>query len=701
MAGVARDAHGVIGTLPLAAPILINMGGSGVLHNMSRSIDAAVDAGAEIVSISAGLPCEPLGAFGLGIDFCDPLGRIAVVGICLVIDVFLGHVLTPLPLLLPSLVPLLDDLVGAASVRCTSLVIKLMRVAGATGRDNLQDSLDRAADAGVLVVVSGTEPIDIGGVGPTEATATDFVPCVLRNAFCVGLADLHSRTADTDKNTFATAIDLWVHDRNRVHFPGGGEFHTGTSASAPNAAGAAAMIIAASGGRLNGVQAGRILQDTSLGLTAPLSGTCVTRPTAGGCVGKMDIHAAVIAAAGADAPTCMSVEPANPNDTGDSATELGELLIGTSPGEVRVTEYSTDDMAIHALPADQDYYRIDPPEAGQGSDLRGATRVELLVDERYGDLEMEVFQGQVANVANDYDLDWDEPFYVAVTSAGNAPIDDTCYSLRISTKIDPSPDFAQRNSSGSPAATWQAPFVASNHDYDCAALPCQATLRWVSTADMSQQVGRVPDLVSLPIPNLVGEAPSELGLDSFCSTTRITDPSGRGLETYYNVNTTLRATVLEAVNPLSASAADLDVIPISSDPVGAQDGRSIELNCRDLAGLDTWEVEVGTIDFIGFAIGGYTLQFEYEVNTEIFSEDQLLVHPIPACDGGLDIPDLGNPTILPNPNGGGGDICELLDSIPDLDPILPDDLDVGGPIDGPILPELPPELVNPGPDPDF
>ncbi len=521
VAGHARNpTTGQDGTSGLINPMFYKIG-LPYMTNAARAINKATDDGATLINVSNGFACEPF----LDIDICKAETRIAVLAACEVGAAVLS-------ILLPSFItPLLSQ------VSCDALAV-FFALSGVADEDALHAAVNRAlADPNRQVIASGPENVVlpvIGEVGPFDALDDEFYPCAYDGVLCVGA--LSDTKAPMSINPVGSGIDIWAPGTRLKTMPvpgsGGVTSFGGTSAAAPFVTGVVAMMKSANAS-LQRSAVEEILKNTSRPLTSPASGSCVNKPDGSGCVGFVDVLAAVQEAANLPSVVCTGWEEAaiGSNDTQASATDLGTLPLPTGDSNlVRVTV--TQDGAIHALngsssPTDVDWFKF----RVSGS---GWARVELTVPFATDNLTATLYTTVTASIPLTIPLtpivdpdvhgwfaetavDSNRNYYLSITADTPGGLNDTCYNgttLVVKLVRPPDRDVTEAGGGTSVSAPYRISGPWEHHHFG----ECTPELRRIfgtgdcSTVFENGSDARVRSAVerwSLVVPNLSLHSPSD------------------------------------------------------------------------------------------------------------------------------------------------------------------------------------------------
>jgi subtilisin family serine protease len=358
IAGHGRDlASGADGERGIVRPIFYEQD-YGYTSSIARGIEAARRAGADIVNVSSGWPCEPWS----DIDVCSPATQAAISVACSVAGFVLGYVA-------PGI------LAVVSGIGCQGLT-ELLAYVGSS-RSAMRNAVNRAIEEDVIVVASGPQRVRLpvlGEEGPHRAREVETIPCVLPGVICVG--NMHDRVYDPerdedpgsstpgpcddgqdngmdgdadaddgdcmtirphDSNPHGSGIDIWAPGiriwttprpgseglPGRRSEDGGREpDFAGTSAAAPFVSGVAALLRAADP-TLTPQRVLEILQDTSHMFPQVDDPTrpCESHPLdATRCVGYVNVLGAVQEAVGRTL-TCTGLNEGNPH-----FTRLGEEI---------------------------------------------------------------------------------------------------------------------------------------------------------------------------------------------------------------------------------------------------------------------------------------------------------------------------------------------------------------------------------------
>jgi len=443
------------------------------MTNAARAINKATDDGATLINLSNGFACEPF----LDIDICKTETRIAVLAACEV-----GRVV--LSILLPSAITSL-----LSQVACGALVA-FFELSGVADEDALHAAVNRAlADPNRVVIASGPEnatlPV-IGEVGPFDALDDEFYPCAYEGVLCVGaLADTK---APMSINPIGSGIDIWAPGMRLRAMPVPGSSgitsFRGTSAAAPFVTGVVAMMKSANAS-LQRSAVEEILKNTSRSLSSAASGGCVNKPDGSGCVGFVDVLAAVREAANLPSVACTGWEEVTlgSNDTQASATDLGTLTMPIR-GSNLVSVTVTQDGAIHALngsgsPTDVDWFRFRVSSSGWArveltvpfaTDNLTATLYTTVTASTYLTIPLTTItdpsvHGWYAEMA----VDPYRNYYLSITADAPGGLNDTCYNgttLVIKLIRPPDPDVTEAGGGTSADAPYRIPGPWEHHHFE-------------------------------------------------------------------------------------------------------------------------------------------------------------------------------------------------------------------------------------------
>ncbi len=709
VAGHAREPSGADGASAVVTPVLLRIDAP-YFGTVASAINAAVDDGVDVINISGGFACEPVG----DIDLCSGATRFAIGAACGAITVLFG-----------SILPGIGELVSLAGC---SAIFALVGIAGLNRRGPLRAAVARASGAGVFIAASGTETVTapvLGALGPWDAVDIEFLPCVLPGVTCVGASNAGAPDAI---NPNGRGLDIWApvtmegtvtpnNEPSRTTF-------SGTSAAAPFIAGTAALMKAANPGlSASGIET--LLRDTSTPLTAGPLGGCVLN-SSGVCTGVVDVLGALQAATGIFA-SCTSFEEGTPGNDTRATSDPVSVPAPAGPGEIVRVEVSSDG-GLHALPGDQDWFHFSLPGVS-GTSL--ATRVNLSIGmPAFGVPSMELCPAGSATCLSGPSAETFLPVgvdhHVHVTDSGNPALDDNCYNgstLAIEVMSKPADDVCELNESEleacAPAGGWDDHgFLCSPRfprersvpaGEDCASVfedfagtgapVSEAHVFWeYDLADLSLDTTADQDFYRVPVPDPAD--PADGGYDdvspagsSFpealqdCSYYTRQGPLGStinvstGGRLYVKVVPGSNATSAEAVTPLGEEVRLYGAADTSSQPLLAI------VDCPQRDGLEELLFSFGERSGLRdpFGPGGYEIEMTYhipvtrDIPRDIIDRYDPPIAPMPCLNLGLG---LGGG--LGGPSGGGfaGFIPNPTESFPFCGDFLP-----GGFI-GPVM-ELP------------
>jgi hypothetical protein len=446
VAGHARTPTGADGVQGLASPIFLKVG-LPYMSNAAKAINAAVDQNAEVINVSGGFACEPV----LDMDLCRSETRFAILAACAILGSALSFLIPP---------PIAVLLTGLS---CGGLEA-FFHLVGFAHEDALERAVNRAlADPQTVLVASGPENVNIpvlGEMGPFDAVDVEFLPCTYGGVTCVGFVQDQPAPAPHPANIFGPGIDIWAPGPALfpAQVPGSGStFQSlgGTSAAAPFISGVVTMLKAADPSLTRG-EIETILNRTSNPWSAGTpAGACIPHASLAGCVGFVDVLAALQDATG-EVLSCTGFDEPSAVDPGDnpSTAPLVSLPFATTGA----------DRSIHALPADEDWYAFEVPALGASST---EVEVSLTFPTSHGQLAFElyrlsaapgnlVFRGSGSRLTFRGLLLSGETHYVKVEADTPAYLNDNCYggsTLRIEA-LGPGPDadrFEVNDSLGSAA----------------------------------------------------------------------------------------------------------------------------------------------------------------------------------------------------------------------------------------------------------